>query len=55
MADAGTGEKLKVFISYSWRDSAAFADELVAGLELAGFARRIRSNADQFSQGLPSS
>ena len=28
----------KVFISYSRRDSAAFADELVAGLELAGFA-----------------
>src|SRR5262245_48006465 len=38
MADAGAGEKLKVFISYSRRDSAAFADELVAGLEVAGFA-----------------
>jgi hypothetical protein len=38
MAYAGAGEKLKVFISYSRRDSAAFADELVAGLELAGFA-----------------
>src|SRR5260370_6548980 len=38
MADAGGGEKLKVFISYSRRDSAAFADELGAGLELAGFA-----------------
>jgi hypothetical protein len=38
MSDAGLGEKLKVFISYSRRDSAAFADELVAGLELAGFA-----------------
>src|SRR6478735_10908679 len=38
MADAGTGEKLKVFISYSRKDSAAFADELVGGLELAGFA-----------------
>ena len=37
MADTGA-EKLKVFISYSRRDSAAFADELVAGLELAGFA-----------------
>src|SRR5499425_2525887 len=36
MADAG--EKLKVFISYSRRDAADFADELVAGLELAGFA-----------------
>jgi hypothetical protein len=36
--DAKTaGEKLKVFISYSRRDAAAFADELVAGLELAGF------------------
>src|SRR5262249_21927932 len=38
MADVSEGEKLKVFISYSRRDSAAFADELVAGLELAGFA-----------------
>jgi TIR domain-containing protein len=38
MADAGAGEKLKVFISYSRRDSAAFTDELVAGLEVAGFA-----------------
>jgi hypothetical protein len=38
MADAGAGEKLKVFVSYSRRDSAAFADELMAGLELAGFA-----------------
>lgn len=38
MADAGAREKLKVFISYSRKDSAAFADELVAGLELAGFA-----------------
>ena len=35
MADTGAGEKLKVFISYSRKDSAAFADELVAGLELA--------------------
>src|SRR6516165_8089166 len=31
-------DKLKVFISYSRRDAADFADELVAGLELAGFA-----------------
>jgi hypothetical protein len=38
MADAGAGEKLKVFISYSRKDSIAFADELLAGLELAGFA-----------------
>src|SRR5215472_9992121 len=38
MADLGAVEKLKVFISYSRKDSAAFADELVAGLELAGFA-----------------
>jgi TIR domain len=38
MADPGAVEKLKVFISYSRKDSAAFADELVAGLELAGFA-----------------
>ena len=38
MAEPGAGEKLKVFISYSRRDSTAFADELVAGLEVAGFA-----------------
>src|SRR5262249_13344940 len=38
MADTGAGEKLKVFISYSRRDSAAFADELEAGLALSGFA-----------------
>src|SRR6478672_4689286 len=37
MTDAGA-EKLKVFISYSRRDAAEFADELVAGLEVAGFA-----------------
>ena len=30
--------KLKVFISYSRADSAAFAEDMVAGLELAGFA-----------------
>ena len=35
---ADTGEKLKVFISYSRRDSSDFADELTAGLELAGFS-----------------
>src|SRR6476646_9020763 len=39
MPDAS--EKLKVFISYSRRDAAEFADELVAGLELAGFDPRI--------------
>ena len=38
MADGGAGEKLKVFISYSRNDFEAFADELVAGLEYAGFA-----------------
>jgi len=38
MPEAGSaGEKLKVFISYSRRDSAEFADELVAGLEYGGF------------------
>lgn len=31
-------EKLKIFISHSRTDAAALADELVAGLELAGFA-----------------
>jgi hypothetical protein len=29
-------EKLKVFLSYSRRDSSDFAEELVEGLELAG-------------------
>jgi formylglycine-generating enzyme required for sulfatase activity len=38
MTGGGTGEKLKVFISYSRKDSAAFADELLAGLEVGGFA-----------------
>src|SRR6266508_1374945 len=38
MADVSAGEKLKVFISYSRKDSAEFADELVAGLEYGGFA-----------------
>jgi hypothetical protein len=38
MAEAGPGEKLKIFISYSRRDSSDFADELAAGLELGGFA-----------------
>src|SRR5262249_16541465 len=37
MADAGAGEKLKVFISYSRKDSTAFVDELVLGLEDRGF------------------
>jgi hypothetical protein len=32
------GQRLKVFLSYSRRDSSEFADELVGGLELAGFA-----------------
>src|SRR5215467_9358483 len=38
MSDPGVSAKLKVFISYSRRDASEFADELVAGLELAGFA-----------------
>jgi formylglycine-generating enzyme required for sulfatase activity len=38
MAMADLAPKLKVFISYSRRDSSDFSDELVAGLELAGFA-----------------
>ncbi|MET0724065.1 MAG: toll/interleukin-1 receptor domain-containing protein, partial [Tardiphaga sp.] len=37
MADAGKDQKLKIFISYARSDSSDFADELVAGLELAGF------------------
>lgn len=38
MADADLAQRLKVFISYSRRDSSDFAEELVAGLELTGFA-----------------
>jgi formylglycine-generating enzyme required for sulfatase activity len=38
MAAAGSAEKLKVFVSYSRRDSSDFANELVTGLELVGFA-----------------
>src|SRR5262245_54654048 len=39
MAHTGAVErKLRVFISYSRKDSAEFADELLAGLEVAGFA-----------------
>ena len=40
MADTGESpaERLKVFISYARADGAALADELVTGLELAGFA-----------------
>ena len=38
MAETGSGDKLKVFISYSRRDSGDFSEELLAGLELAGFA-----------------
>jgi hypothetical protein len=38
MAETRSSERLKVFISYSRRDSTDFAEEIVAGLELAGFA-----------------
>ena len=38
MTDASAGQKLKVFISYSRKDSGDFADELASGLELLGFA-----------------
>jgi formylglycine-generating enzyme required for sulfatase activity len=38
MTDASPTQKLKVFISYSRRDASDFAEELVAGLELGGFA-----------------
>src|SRR3954469_14178004 len=37
MAEA-TAEQLKIFVSYSRRDSSAFADDLVVGLEDRGFA-----------------
>ena len=35
---ADAGEKLKVFISYSRKDLLNFADQLVVGLGLLGFA-----------------
>jgi hypothetical protein len=35
---AAADGKLKVFISYSRKDASAFTDELVGGLELAGFS-----------------
>jgi formylglycine-generating enzyme required for sulfatase activity len=38
MVESTAGRRLKVFVSYSRRDSAEFADELAVGLELAGFA-----------------
>src|SRR5262245_15058667 len=38
MSDPAGSEKLKVFISYSRRDASEFADELMAGIELAGLA-----------------
>jgi hypothetical protein len=38
MGDAGAEEKLRVFISHSRTDSAAFAEELAVVLEIAGFA-----------------
>ena len=38
MSDVGLHDKLKVFISYSRKDSAAFVDDLVVGLEDRGFA-----------------
>jgi formylglycine-generating enzyme required for sulfatase activity len=38
MTEVTSTDRLKVFVSYSRRDSADFAEELVAGLELAGFA-----------------
>ena len=33
MADPGASEKLKVFISYSRKETAEFADELLRGLK----------------------
>jgi TIR domain len=38
VAESGSGQKLKVFISYSRRDNSDFAEEFLAGLELAGFS-----------------
>src|SRR5437868_922480 len=39
MSEAGTGQsrKLKVFLSYSRKDTLEFADQLVAALEATGF------------------
>lgn len=38
MAETGASEKLKVFVSYSRHDGSDFAEEIVGGLALAGFA-----------------
>jgi hypothetical protein len=38
VVQTGSEEKLKIFISYSRHDSNQFAEELSAGLQLAGFA-----------------
>jgi formylglycine-generating enzyme required for sulfatase activity len=38
MAGLSSSDKLKVFISYSRRDSSEFVDELLKGLRLLGFA-----------------
>ncbi|MBV1694395.1 MAG: TIR domain-containing protein [Hyphomicrobiales bacterium] len=41
MATGTGGQHLKVFISYSRRDASAFADELLTGLRLTGFAPKL--------------
>src|SRR5689334_542759 len=41
MPEGAEDEKPKVFISYSRGDASAFVDDLVAGLELAGFAPKV--------------
>jgi hypothetical protein len=38
MSELAASEKLKIFVSYSRKDSSNFAEDLVAGLQLAGFA-----------------
>ena len=51
MADTGAGEKLKVFISYSRKDSTAFVDELVLGLEDRGFTPILDMTSNRASPG----
>ena len=54
MADVSAGERLKVFISYSRKDSASFSNELLAGLEVGGFAPFLDRHAKgQSRRGIP--
>ena len=40
-SDAGESNRLKVFLSYSRKDTLAFADQLIAALEICGFETNV--------------